>query len=142
MDDDDIWASSDEDNTAYDRSIAEREWNKMNINHGNEGYKEGITEAKEEYMQEGFDRGYTEGLEVGKAIGKLRGIVSTQMTFYRDILHDQEKTKRLQELYDELCRVDVQDIFSKEYFQDDKNANPHHIVKQWQDKVSSFLDNL
>ncbi|KAI7849788.1 hypothetical protein BDC45DRAFT_448091 [Circinella umbellata] len=73
--DDDIWASSDEDNTTYDREIAEREWNKLNTNHGNEGYKEGITEAKEEYMQEGFDHGYTEGLEIGKAIGKLRGIV-------------------------------------------------------------------
>ena len=34
-DDDDIWASSDEDNTTYDREIAQREWNKLNINHGN-----------------------------------------------------------------------------------------------------------
>lgn len=32
---DDIWASSDEDDVAYDRDIAKREWEKLNTNHGN-----------------------------------------------------------------------------------------------------------
>ncbi|KAI8144066.1 hypothetical protein BJV82DRAFT_578126 [Fennellomyces sp. T-0311] len=138
--DDDIWASSDDDMVNYDRKIAQREWDKMNINHGNEGYKEGITEGKEQHMQRGFDRGYTEGLEMGKAIGKLRGIVSTYMTFYRDIVHDQDKAQQLQKIHDELCNVDVQHLFTKEYFQDDKDADPRVQLKQWQDKVYSFLD--
>ncbi|KAI9497277.1 hypothetical protein BDB00DRAFT_757174 [Zychaea mexicana] len=115
MEDDDIWASSDEDVATYDREIAQREWDKLNMNHGNEGYKEGISEAKEEYMQEGFDRGYKEGLEMGKAIGKLRGI---------------------------LCGIDVQHVFSKEYFQDNKDADPRLIVKQWEEKVQSLLVKL
>lgn len=34
---DDIWASSDEDDIAYDRDIARREWEKLNTNHGNVG---------------------------------------------------------------------------------------------------------
>ena len=64
------------------------------------------------------------------------------MTFYRDILNEEEKTKELETVYNELCKVDVQDIFSKEYFQDDTSTNPHDIVKQWEKKVYSLLDNL
>lgn len=34
-DSDDVWASSDDDLAQYDRTIAEKEWEKLNINHGN-----------------------------------------------------------------------------------------------------------
>ncbi|ORZ01019.1 hypothetical protein BCR43DRAFT_434255 [Syncephalastrum racemosum] len=73
--DDDVWALSDEDNVEYDRAIAQKEWDRMHENHGNEGYKEGIVEGKEVRMQNGFDQGFVEGLAAGKALGRLRGIV-------------------------------------------------------------------
>lgn len=34
---DDVWAS-DEELSAYDREIAQREWERLNVNHGNVGH--------------------------------------------------------------------------------------------------------
>ncbi|KAI7876943.1 hypothetical protein K492DRAFT_134636, partial [Lichtheimia hyalospora FSU 10163] len=116
---DDIWASSDEDDVTYDRDIAKREWEKLNTNHGNEGYKEGITEGKEVLMQQGFDRGYSEGIELGKAFGRLRG-----------------------KLYDDLCKVDVQHVFTTDYFKDVGNHDPKEALARWEAKVQNTLKEI
>ncbi|KAG0171810.1 hypothetical protein DFQ28_007501 [Apophysomyces sp. BC1034] len=146
-DDDNVWASSDEE-TTYDRDIAEREWNRLHQNHGNEGYKEGIIEGKEVKMQGGFDRGYEEGLKIGKAMGKLRGIVSSYLIFYRQIIKDEEIAQRLQTLHDEIQQVDVHHIYSKDYFLDNAEereagyVSPEQFVQRWQEKVDVAIQSV
>ncbi|KAI8983496.1 hypothetical protein BDB01DRAFT_843231 [Pilobolus umbonatus] len=83
---DDIWELSDnEDETTYDRNIAEKEWERLQEDHGNSGYKEGVVEGKEVNMQRGFDKGYIEGLHIGKAIGKLREVQHVfQVDYFRE----------------------------------------------------------
>lgn len=94
--DKDIWAESGEEDNVYERKLAEREWDRLQEDHGNvsqetrkviqkqcaylqekkkTGYKIGIVEGKEVNMQKGFDEGYEDGLSIGKAVGKLRGVV-------------------------------------------------------------------
>ncbi|KAI9310085.1 hypothetical protein BX666DRAFT_2033505 [Dichotomocladium elegans] len=140
--DDDIWAGSDDDSISYDRDIAAREWERLNENHGNEGYKEGITEGKEVLMQKGFDRGYTEGLELGKAFGRLRGTVSTHLTFYRDIVRDEAIASKLENLYNELCKVDVQHVFTTDYFKpgSDCKNDPKATLSAWEARVKKALE--
>lgn len=45
-DSDDVWASSDDDLAQYDRTIAEKEWEKLNINHGNVMSLESVLDHK------------------------------------------------------------------------------------------------
>ncbi|KAI7861956.1 hypothetical protein BDF14DRAFT_1862107 [Spinellus fusiger] len=104
MDDSDsVWDSSDQEEVTYERTMAEKEWNRLHQNHGNEGYKEGIIEGKEVWMQRGFDSGYEEGLAVGKALGHLRGRVSTYVLFYTVML--EQPVTALQELLEELSQM-------------------------------------
>lgn len=44
-DSDDVWASSDDDLAEYDRAIAQKEWDKLNINHGNVTCPESVRSA-------------------------------------------------------------------------------------------------
>ncbi|KAI9022989.1 hypothetical protein CLU79DRAFT_887161 [Phycomyces nitens] len=144
-DNDSIWGSSDEE-VQYERTIAEKEWNRMHQNHGNEGYKEGIIEGKEVVMQKGFDRGYEDGLGVGRSMGYLRGELSTWILFYQQMVKNPEAVKVLEVLLDEINKVDVHHIYTKEYFQDNAKSadyvSPLEFVKGWQDRVSSTLNGL
>ncbi|RHZ45484.1 hypothetical protein Glove_673g29 [Diversispora epigaea] len=79
----DIWEMSDEEeNSNYDNIISSKEWNRMNENFGNLGYKEGIIEGKDITIQKGFDKGYIDGARIGKEIGRLRGILNTLLEFH------------------------------------------------------------
>ncbi|KAL0091086.1 hypothetical protein J3Q64DRAFT_1844092 [Phycomyces blakesleeanus] len=142
-DNDSIWGSSDEDDVRYERTIAEKEWNRMHQNHGNEGYKDGIIEGKEVVMQKGFDRGYEDGLGIGRSMGYLRGELSTWILFYQQMVNNPEAVRVLELLLDEVNKVDVHHIYTKEYFQDNSKSaeyvSPQDFVKSLQDKVSSTL---
>jgi flagellar biosynthesis/type III secretory pathway protein FliH len=76
-DGDDIWNDDDDDTSDvnYDRSIAERNWKRLQETHGVLGYKEGIVEGKDESLQKGFSMGFSEGAVIGHELGRLRGIV-------------------------------------------------------------------
>ncbi|KAJ2956219.1 hypothetical protein NQZ79_g7902 [Umbelopsis isabellina] len=126
MADDDIWASdSEQDQLSYDQQIAEREWNKMNEVHGNEGYKDGIVAGKDITIQEGFNRGYKEGVALGRQFGKLRGTVSTLIVYYtqlqKDVI-DPALMEKLTHLNKELTAVGIEDLFTKEYFRDSEQG--------------------
>ncbi|KAI8097334.1 uncharacterized protein BX664DRAFT_326151 [Halteromyces radiatus] len=141
--DNDIWASSDDENN-YDRIIAEKDWERLQENHGNDGYKEGIIEGKEVRMQHGFDKGYIEGLAIGKELGILRGKLSTYLTFYKQMEHNETVVKELQTVYDELDKVDVQHIFSTEYFSSTISENyisPQDKIQQWRRKIDQVIQN-
>ncbi|KAI8816456.1 uncharacterized protein EV422DRAFT_283157 [Fimicolochytrium jonesii] len=86
---DDVWATSDDDEAyapdtaAYDRSIADRDWNRLQDHHGVAGYREGIAEGKEASLQPGFDAGYSEAARIGLLIGRLRGVTSTLLQLHK-----------------------------------------------------------
>ncbi|CAG8742717.1 16078_t:CDS:2, partial [Funneliformis caledonium] len=71
---DDVWAS-DEEISEYDRIMSLKEWERMNENFGNVGYKEGILEGKDVTIQDGFNDGYVEGVNLGMEFGRLRGLL-------------------------------------------------------------------
>ncbi|KAI9283114.1 hypothetical protein BC943DRAFT_328308 [Umbelopsis sp. AD052] len=122
MGDDDIWASDEEnDQVSYDQMIAQREWEKMNEVHGNEGYKDGIVAGKDVTIQEGFNKGYKEGVALGRQFGKLRGVTSTLLVYYtqvqKDVL-DASLLEQLTQLYNELSAIGVEDLYTKDYFRE------------------------
>lgn len=67
---------------------------------------------------------------------------STYMTFYRDILHDEQSLSQLQELYDDLCKVDVQHVFTTDYFKDVGNHDPKEALARWEAKVQNVLKDI
>ncbi|RCI06921.1 hypothetical protein CU098_013945, partial [Rhizopus stolonifer] len=104
---DGVWEENDEQSTiAYERNLAEKEWDRLQEDHGNTGYKIGIVEGKEVNMQRGFDEGYKEGLFIGKAVGKLRGSVGSQIIFYRQLLKNEEAAKELESLFSEIDAIE------------------------------------
>ncbi|KAH8550593.1 hypothetical protein BGW37DRAFT_497558 [Umbelopsis sp. PMI_123] len=125
MAEDDIWASDeDSDQVSYDQMIAQREWEKMNEVHGNEGYKDGIVAGKDITIQEGFNKGYKEGVALGRQFGKLRGIASTLLVYYtqvqKDVL-DSALIEKLIQLHNELSTLGVEDLYTKDYFREPAN---------------------
>ncbi|KAI8051361.1 uncharacterized protein B0P05DRAFT_313175 [Gilbertella persicaria] len=143
----DVWADSDnEEQIAYERNLAEKEWEKLQEDHGNTGYKEGIVEGKEVNMQRGFDKGYVEGLAIGKAVGRLRGLVSCQIVFYRQLCKNEDATKELDALFDEIDKIEVNHIYSVDYFRDNQSEKPdgyvapEAFVSQLEEKVKSTLN--
>ncbi|KAG1144009.1 hypothetical protein G6F37_012168 [Rhizopus arrhizus] len=143
---DEIWAESDEEHRDYEKNLAEKEWDRLQDDHGNSGYKEGIIEGKEVNMQRGFDEGYKEGLAIGKAVGKLRGLVSTRLVFYKHILKNEKAAKELESLFDEIDSIEVNHIFSTDYFRKggpkDKTSYvaPEDFVRDLKEKVNAQLE--
>ncbi|KAI8059867.1 hypothetical protein BC940DRAFT_313201 [Gongronella butleri] len=145
--DDNIWGSSDDD-VEYERNLAEKEWNQLQEDHGNVGYKVGIIEGQEVHMQKGFDRGYVEGLDIGLQLGKLQGKLSAYVAYYEQHEHDDAILQQLKPLLQELTQVDVDTLFSKAYFQPDTSdsvddaSSPHAILRQWQQRIDATLQPL
>ncbi|KAI8054991.1 hypothetical protein BDF22DRAFT_618304 [Syncephalis plumigaleata] len=57
----------------YEQTMSDREWTRLEQEHHNNGYREGLEIGKEHTLQQGFDRGYQEGLTLGREMGLLRG---------------------------------------------------------------------
>ena len=68
--------------------------------------------------------------------------ISTYMAFYRDILHDEQNLSQLQDLYDDLCKVDVQHVFTTDYFKDVGNHDPKEALARWEAKVQNTLKEI
>lgn len=66
------------------------------------------------------------------------------MTLYGTILHDEERAQKIRQLYDELKAVDVQHVFSKEYFEGkvEEIEQPKDVLVHWEEKVDSLLKSL
>ncbi|KAF9517172.1 hypothetical protein BS47DRAFT_1339882 [Hydnum rufescens UP504] len=72
----------DDDNTVPEHHFGRQEWDRLEDNFINAGYREGITAGKEEALQEGFDYGFeTYGVPIGREIGMLRGLASALLIF-------------------------------------------------------------
>ncbi|KAJ3136106.1 hypothetical protein HDU90_003509 [Geranomyces variabilis] len=118
MDSDDDWGDdSGLTDAQYDKLVAERNWNRLQDEHGVAGYKDGITEGKKANLQDGFDAGYTNGAEAGLALGRLRGWLSTMAQIQAShSAGDPTLTDRLSTLLSELEATSVEHVFTLAYF--------------------------
>ncbi|KAG1151421.1 hypothetical protein G6F37_002715 [Rhizopus arrhizus] len=117
--DKDIWAESGEEDNVYERKLAEREWDRLQEDH---------VEGKEVNMQKGFDEGYKDGLSIGKAVGKLRGVVGTRIVFYEQLLKNEEAANELRALFNEIDSVEVNHIYSVDYFRKDGPKDKENYI--------------
>ncbi|KAI9342052.1 hypothetical protein DFJ73DRAFT_843030 [Zopfochytrium polystomum] len=80
--DDTDWLADDgemgDNGAEYDRTLAERAWNRMQDVHGNRGYLEGIEAGKAAAIQSGFDEGYNDSFLLGLRVGRIIGAVDTE----------------------------------------------------------------
>lgn len=95
--------------------------------HHNSGYVEGITASKEKWLQPGFDGGYPTGAVLGMQVGQIIGTL--QGLGLRDI-----ETKATSDL-------SIENIYSSKYW--DKDANPtfdgtHPLIEEWNAKVQAL----
>ncbi|KAG2211966.1 hypothetical protein INT47_004653 [Mucor saturninus] len=141
-DNEDVWADSGSE-ASYEKNLANVEWERLQEDHGNTGYKEGIVEGKEVNMQRGFDKGYTEGLAIGQAIGRLRGLLSCQIVYYRQLLQNEEAAKELDPLFEEIDKIEVHHIYTVDHFRESgpkaNYTSPQEQVKQLENKVDLMI---
>jgi hypothetical protein len=78
---------------------------KLRSIHVTAGYREGISSSKNEKIQQGFDEGYALGAEIGYQVGWILGVL--------------EGTKAGQLLKRAQEELDVKNLFSPQYFQED-----------------------
>jgi len=72
----------DDGSDGQEHQFGHQEWDKLEENFINAGYREGITAGKEEALQEGFDAGFAQfGAPIGREIGTLRGMASAVLVF-------------------------------------------------------------
>ncbi|CAJ0769697.1 10901_t:CDS:2, partial [Entrophospora sp. SA101] len=118
VDTEDVWVS-DEDDIIFEKKVSSKEWERLNENFGNVGYKEGIVEGKDMTIQEGFDKGYSEGFNVGKELGRLRGLLNTLIVIQnkKKITENNPLLEELKNLEKELANLTFDKIFTKEYFE-------------------------
>ncbi|KAF9903328.1 hypothetical protein EC991_003975 [Linnemannia zychae] len=144
--DDDVWGNDDE--VSYDRTIAQKEWDRLHENFGNTGYREGIEEGKEGTLQQGFNQGWAEGVQYGHELGRLRGLISPLLEFIRSsssssstgpLNHIKDKDSwigRASELVKELVDLDIAKVFDKAYFDDglgpSSSSSPSNKTQQQQ----------
>ncbi|CAI2166678.1 12708_t:CDS:2 [Funneliformis geosporum] len=141
---DDVWAS-DEDISEYDRIMSLKEWERMNENFGNFGYKEGILEGKDVTIQDGFNNGYVEGVNLGMEFGRLRGLLNTLLELYTPLMNEENNDKlkiqnlpnrstfdRLKLLENDLYNLTAEKVFTKDYLR--------NIVSSQNDKCSCMSD--
>ncbi|CAH1759532.1 2483_t:CDS:2 [Entrophospora sp. SA101] len=129
VDTEDVWVS-DEDDIIFEKKVSSKEWERLNENFGNVGYKEGIVEGKDMTIQEGFDKGYSEGFNVGKELGRLRGLLNTLIVIQnkKKITENNPLLEELKNLEKELANLTFDKIFTKEYFE-----------SNYQEKVNQLL---
>ncbi|GBC02791.1 hypothetical protein RclHR1_04820009 [Rhizophagus clarus] len=146
---DDVWAS-DEDTSEYDRIMSLKEWDHMNRNLGNIGYREGIIEGKDITIQEGFNDGYVEGVNIGMEFGRLRGLLNTLLEFYDSLINEnnndelklpnQSSLNKLKSLEDDLANLTADKVFTLEYFKINQHENIKNQNNACEGDCSCLLD--
>ncbi|KAJ3322015.1 hypothetical protein HDV06_003615 [Boothiomyces sp. JEL0866] len=125
----DIWEDEDSD---YERKMADKEWNRLQDQHGVIGYTEGVDEAKERYLQVGFDEGYSIGSKIGLEIGKIQFKVDFLLSDMKCKLADdpglESKIQLLEDFKTRLKNLKFDHIFTKEWFKEN-SVNPLEFSK-------------
>ncbi|KAJ3252435.1 hypothetical protein HK103_001554 [Boothiomyces macroporosus] len=139
----DIWEDEDSD---YERKMADREWNRLQDQHGVIGYTEGVEEAKEQHLQVGFDDGYSIGASIGLQVGRMQFKLESLLAELKSKQEDkstEQETKRLQELYTKLKNLKYDQIFTKEWFKNghENPAELECIVNEYNNLTKNKLFN-
>lgn len=61
---------------------------------------------------------------------------------YRDLLQEPSKSEALEKIHSELEAIDVQHVFTKDYFSKEGSKQPQEVVASWQAKVDAVLAQL
>lgn len=111
---DDVWASDDENVSAYaDRQRAQV----------NQGYLDGIANAQELGLQKGFDDGYPEGASLGIRVGSILARLHGTSLF--------EQARR---------ELSIAKVLDRQYYDDklDIAGSNHPLVAQWEQKAAEI----
>ncbi|KAJ3273154.1 hypothetical protein HDV01_004794 [Terramyces sp. JEL0728] len=125
----DIW----DDDSDYERNMAEKEWNRLQDQHGVIGYTEGVEEAKEKHLQKGFDQGYSIGSTIGLEVGKMQ----VKLDVLLSDLKSKSETKeigKVEALLHKLKTLKFDQIFTKEWFRSLDQTPPEfqNIAKEYE----------
>lgn len=105
------------------------ELRKIERDHGDAGFLEGITRSKEGAYQPGFDEGYTEGAELGIAVGQVIGAFQAL----------DEKDLELEALKD----LSPQNLFNSTYYSSDAKplftGTQHPLLIRWRKRLESIM---
>ncbi|KZZ93338.1 ABC1 domain containing protein [Moelleriella libera RCEF 2490] len=121
---DDVFASGPESSSDVDVQNGSHlsEVPRLETEHTNAGYREGITAAKETSIQAGFDEGYSLGATLGSRAGQLLGLIEG----IAEALSDQSGEARdaAAQLQTEARKdLSAKSIFSAEFWASDGNWN-------------------
>lgn len=105
------------------------ELKKVEREHGDAGYLEGITRSKEGAHQPGFDEGYVEGAELGVLVGNIIG------AFQALGLADLEQAA--------MKELSPQNLFNPTYYSSEAKplfeGTQHPLIMRWQGRLESFV---
>ena len=74
-DDDFMGDDCEDDDSAHEFEMRQREWDGMQRDLRTDGFRDALDEGKERSLQEGFDAGFRGGAGQGRAAGKLLGVI-------------------------------------------------------------------
>lgn len=102
---------------------------KVEREHGDAGYLDGVTKAKIQSNQPGFDEGYIEGADIGLLVGRIIG------TFQALGLSELESMA--------LKELSPRELFCSTYYNEEArplfSGNQHPLVVKWQKQLELYL---
>lgn len=139
---DDVFGSGP--SAVIDSAVHPSDMHRLQTEHTNAGYLEGVTIAKEGSVQAGFDEGFSLGASVGLVAGQLLGVVE-------GVAEAAKNEDLVREAREELS---VGKIFAEKYWAEDGNwkydvpsddvvfadvANAHPLVRKWNGIVDELV---
>ncbi|KAJ0301390.1 Essential protein Yae1, N terminal [Colletotrichum fioriniae] len=93
---------------------------RLQAEHTNAGYREGISAAKAHSIQAGFDEGFSLGAEVGSLAGQIVGLLEGIAAAIDGHDHDEDASKKARKTLDEAkAELKIDSIFGPAYWNTD-----------------------
>jgi len=133
--DDDVWDDDDE-SYIFDTptTYMQKDLEKLQETHSNEGYKAGITAGQSHSAQEGFDSGHLKGAQLGIQFGRILGsLMGLQKLDFNERLHGELEglIKEARELSEELGKGGV----AKDVIESFEKRSKVVVTKVWEELV-------
>ncbi|KZV98857.1 hypothetical protein EXIGLDRAFT_831861 [Exidia glandulosa HHB12029] len=104
---------------------ADREWNKLQNEFTNAGFREGAIAGKEAALQDGFDHGFDTGAPVGRSLGVLRGYAAAALAIVTKDATLQALEPDLRDIIAQLSNVRLHELVKDEPAVTTSSAHPH-----------------
>ncbi|KAK9369123.1 hypothetical protein V1509DRAFT_621203 [Lipomyces kononenkoae] len=130
------------------RSPSPEEWSstfvspdlqRLQRDHSQQGYLDGITKGKPESVQQGFDGGYPFGAELGLQVGRVLGMLQG----LKSLADGQKKRESSIDDLERRARselLDIQNLFSSQYWRVDETTGD--ILPSWVTEVEYKTDDF